>query len=582
MIKKQQGFTLVTVLILTSMASLVVLNSLRENVVQERLSGNFQKKLNSRLLAEKGVFEEAKLIQQALDADSSLDIDSLIATAGSASGVGLIGDDATYNASIIKNAAGELEITSIGERYSGDAQSNLVARYGLQAGKGSSVFKNAMVGCKGVNLSGSGSIDSYNSSEGNYEETKTSDGDVSTIIDDADVVLSGHSPIKGDVKASGVIYLKGSSPIEGNIHSNTGVEVSSGSGLRVSGNVYTQGYYVQKGGRISGVVRANGDATMHWTTFIDNSNAEGLDILYGGTGSFVDDANHKQGMTRYTDSQFNVNPAVEPVPVSDPSAPDYDPTNPDTSCDPLGLPSKMTQIITDSSDYEDLLVNATQKYNLTTEKGFYKANGSGFLSPRLSDVFLFDSKQQNYPDNVSSQEYVFGLSKFKIASDGEMEVSGGDVILLIDGDFSMTGAAKLKIKKDSSLTVLLTGKVNIGAGAKVITEQEGLTASGHPSLSFYTSYNGNNGVHFSGDADLYAAIYAPLTTVKLSGSGELFGTVRGGAIVASGGSGVHYDAGLLKVQNGGKPSEPSRIVFLGWAYKAPDDSSAGTAEEPAP
>ena len=96
-----------------------------------------------------------------------------------------------------------------------------------------------------------------------------------------------------------------------------------------------------------------------------------------------------------------------------------------------------------------------------------------FLSPRLSDVFLFDSKQQNYPDNVSSQEYVFGLSKFKIASDGEMEVSGGDVILLLDGDFSMTGAAKLKIKKDSSLTVLLTGKVNIGAGAKVITEQEG-------------------------------------------------------------------------------------------------------------
>ena len=54
MINKQHGFTLITVLILTSMASIVVLNSLRENIVQERMSGNFQKKMNSRLLAEKG------------------------------------------------------------------------------------------------------------------------------------------------------------------------------------------------------------------------------------------------------------------------------------------------------------------------------------------------------------------------------------------------------------------------------------------------------------------------------------------------------------------------------------------------
>ena len=48
MYNKQNGFTLITVLILTSMASIVVLSSLRENVVQERLSGNFQKKFNSR------------------------------------------------------------------------------------------------------------------------------------------------------------------------------------------------------------------------------------------------------------------------------------------------------------------------------------------------------------------------------------------------------------------------------------------------------------------------------------------------------------------------------------------------------
>ncbi|QPL42490.1 polymer-forming cytoskeletal protein [Pseudoalteromonas sp. A41-2] len=575
---KQHGFTLITVLILTSMASLVVLSSLRENIVQERLSGNFQKKLNSRLLAEKGVFEQAKLLQQTLNREGVLAVDDLINKTNLASGTGIIASDATFSATLTKNPDGELEIASLGQRFEGDAQSNLVARFGIQGAKGSSVFTNAMVGCKGVNLSGSGSIDSYDSSQGTYEETKSDDGDVSTIAGDSDVVLSGHSPIRGDVKASGVIYLNGSSPIIGNIHSNTGVYISPGSGLRVDGNVYTRGYYKHRGGRISGVVRANGDATMQWSTYIDNTQGETLDIMYGGTGDFKDTYNNQQDGVHYSNSKFNINPNVEPVTVADPTAPDYDPSNPDTNCDPLILPEKMTDIMAGITGYDSISVGPTQLFKFNTEQGFHSNGGSQIIVPTLADVFLFDKKIQNQSNGSHSKEYVFALDGLKMTSDGKMEVSGGDVILLIDGDFSMEGDTTLTIKKDSSLTVLLTGKVNIGAGAKVITEQEGLTTSGHPSLSFYSSFNSVNGVQFSGAANLYAAIYAPLTTVKLSGSGELFGSVRGAVITSSGGSGAHYDAGLLKVQNGGKPSTPARIVFLGWSYKTPPQSEPSPAQ----
>ncbi|WP_348708865.1 PilX N-terminal domain-containing pilus assembly protein [uncultured Pseudoalteromonas sp.] len=582
MYKKQGGFTLITVLILTSMASIVVLSSLRENVVQERLSGNFQKKLNSRLLAEKGVFEQAKLLQQTLDEEGVLAVEDLISKTSHASGSGVIADDAIFNASLSQNAAGELEIASLGQRFDGDAQSNLVARFAVQGAKGSSIFTNAMVGCKGVNLSGSGSIDSYDSSKGTYEETKSNDGDVSTIAGDSDVVLSGHSPIKGDVKATGVIYLNGSSPIIGNIHSNTGVYISPGSGLRVDGNVYTRGYYTHRGGTVSGVVRANGDAKMQWSTFITNSQAEALDIMYGGSGDFKDTYNNQQDGVHYSDSKFNVNPNVEPITVADPTAPDYDPTNPDTSCDPLILPEKMADITEQVSSYSSVAIGPTQQFKLNTEKGYYSSGGSQVILPNLADIFLFNSKAQNQANGSNSKEYIFSLDRLKMTSDGKMEVSGGDVILLIDGDFSMEGDTTLTIKKDSSLTVLLTGKVNIGAGAKVITEQEGLTTSGHPSLSFYSSFNGVNGVQFSGAANLYAAIYAPLTTVKLSGSGELFGSVRGSTITASGGSGAHYDAGLLQVQNGGTPASPARIVFLGWSYKTTEtteeESESSTTE----
>lgn len=55
-------------------------------------------------------------------------------------------------------------------------------------------------------------------------------------------------------------------------------------------------------------------------------------------------------------------------------------------------------------------------------------------------------------------------------SDGKMEVFGGDVILLVDGDFLMEGDMIFIIKKDSSLIVLIIGKVSIGVGVKVIIE----------------------------------------------------------------------------------------------------------------
>lgn len=570
--KKQHGFTLVTVLILTSMASLIVLSALRENIVQERLSGNFQKKMNSRLLAEKGVFEEARLLQQALAENNALDIDGLINAAGNASGYGVIGRDATYSAQALKNAAGELEIVSLGQRYGGDAQSNLVARYKVIPGKASSAFNNALVGCKGVTLSGSGTIDSYDSSKGTYQETKSNQGDVSTIDGNADVTLSGHSPIKGDVKASGVVYLTGSSPVEGNIYANGGVDISAGVGVRVAGNVYTQGDYKHKGGRVLGVVRANGNAEMDWGAQIENTTAED-DINYGGRGTFKDKDNHQQKGILYSDGRFNKNPHVEAVVLEETTASSGAGELSGASCDPINLPNKVSNLIKEAPRLPLFSVGANQAYTLTTKQGAYTKNGNGTLDPILGDVFLFNSRSQNHLNAASNKEYVYSLSGVTLSSDAKANISGGDVIMVIDGDFKMDGAAELTIQKGSSLTVLTTGKINIGAGARIITEQDGLTQSGHPSLSFYTSFTGTDGVVLDGASSMYAAIYAPLTKVKLLASGELFGTVRGSEIIVSGAGNIHFDAGLLNVQNNDELSSPSRIAFLGWSYTLPENTS---------
>nr|WP_241651831.1 hypothetical protein [Pseudoalteromonas phenolica] len=68
---------------------------------------------------------------------------------------------------------------------------------------------------------------------------------------------------------------------------------------------------------------------------------------------------------------------------------------------------------------------------------------------------------------------------------------------------------------------------------------------------------------------MYATIYAPLTQVKLSGSGQLYGTVRGSIIDSSGGSGVHFDSALKDVNfgSGGGSDEKSQLIFKGWFFE---------------
>lgn len=584
--KQQSGFTLIKVMLMSTMASVVVFGALKETVIQERLTGNFQKDMNARLLAEKGVFTAAKNLQTALSNNASLTVDELVNQHGLHSGAGSIGEDTAYKARLSKNADGLLEITSLGQRYYGDANQQLVARFELQPADVQSPFQYAVTGCKGVNLSGSGVVDSYDSRNGPYSESNSDTaGHVNTVIGDSSVTIDGHSPIKGDVKASGIVYLKGSSPVIGDVHSNTGVDISWGSGVRVKGNVYSNGFYLHRGGEIDGVVRVNGNAEMKWGSKINNPKNDPFDIMYGGTGRFPssehvqDSVEFDNGTVEYnvsySNAYFNKNPDVEPVEVYDPSSPDYDPARPNKECDPFDLPNNMPELIAQGDiSKTDFEVGATQVYNFTPGEGRLLATKNGRhkarnLDAKSAQIYLFDNLVQNHGVVNTTEEQVFSMKNFKLYSDAKMTIAGGDVIFLVDGDFVLDGDAKLTIKRDSSLTVFTTGKVILGASGQVITEKEGMTTSGIPSLNFFSSYSGKDGFQVKGASDMYATIYAPLTQVKLSGSGQLYGTVRGSIINSSGGSGVHFDSALKDINfgSGGAGNAKPALVFKGWAFE---------------
>ncbi|TLX46895.1 hypothetical protein C1E24_11605 [Pseudoalteromonas phenolica] len=584
--KQQSGFTLIKVMLMSTMASVVVFGALKETVIQERLTGNFQKDMNARLLAEKGIFTAAKSLQTAVSNNNNLTVDELVNQYGLHAGNGDIGDDTAYKARLSKNVDGLLEITSLGQRYYGDANQQLVARFELKPGEVKSPFQHAVTGCKGVNLSGSGVVDSYDSSKGPYSETnRDSSGHVNTVIGDSSVTIDGHSPIKGDIKASGIVYLKGSSPVIGDVHSNTGVDISWGSGVRVKGSVFSNGFYIHRGGEIDGVVRANGNAKMEWGSKIKNPTNDPYDIMYGGTGSFPS-SEHVQDSVKFSDGTvaynvsysnpyFKKNPEVEPVEVYDPSSPDYDPARPNKECDPFELPKNMPNVIAQGeAQKRDFEVGATQVYQFTPSIGRLLLTDNGRkkaldLNSKAAQIYLFDNLSQQHGISETTEERVFSMKNFKLYSDGKMTIAGGDVIFLVDGNFILDGDAKLTIKDGSSLTVFTTGKVILGASGQVITEKEGMTASGIPSLNFFSSYSGRDGFQVKGASDMYATIYAPLTQVKLSGSGQLYGTVRGSIINSSGGSGVHFDSALKDVNfgSGGGSNEKPQLIFKGWAFE---------------
>ena len=605
MAKKQSGFTLVTVLILTSMASIVVLNSLRENIIQERMSGNFQKKINSRLLAEKGVFEEAKLLQQAFSDDKTLDIDGLIAATGTASGRGLIGEDATYNASISKNAAGELEIISLGERYGGDAQSNLVARFGFTPGKGGSVFKNAIVGCEGVSLSASGRIDSYDSSKGDYDPDKAEAGAViGTVYKDKDVTLSGASTIWGSVHATGSITFSGSSPITGTLRANNHITIDSNFTVStdpvlpdgfpldtaVGGDVLSAGGVTWRQGKILGVVRANKDLNFpnnSASTVLENRNNDGLDVLYGGKLNAKDLAPHlEQDGIPYSDPRYNISPNVELVPFQDPD----NFTAGQTQCDSINITTVVDGLVDPSG--ENIIVKHGSStlvsdkpetrviYELTPEIAQSKIENQGdyvwekWLGARPATLNYTLNTIENVVDVKVLKAGNFSLNN------GILKVAGGDVTLIVNGHFMMEGASEIHIAQGSSLSLYVNGKVKLKASPGSITMKHGLTKTGKPVFSIYSSNEQANGIDIDADANLYAAIYAPKTDVKVVANGGFSGSIRGKTVSASGKGGIHHDSNLANISSGGGSASDGKLVFLGWSYKVPEKTTEGPEEDP--
>ena len=587
----QKGVVLLSVMILTTMTSIIVLNSLRDNFIQERLTGNYQKKMNARLVSEKGIFETHKLLQDKINNNPNISKDDIIRVgeegSGNVSGSASI-DDMVFNAKVSQNSDGLIEIRSLGSRYEG--LNNTVALFDyIQSIDKSFPFEQFLVGCSGVGVKAGGSVNSYDSRDPTLDYSNKAN--ISTLNKNSDVLIDGGALVWGDVTTTGTISVTGGTSVAGTLHANSDITISGGSGVempvgtiegtRVTEDILTKGSVDFVGG-VGGVVRAEGNLSYGTasTTFISNLNNEEFALKYSGANLTTNDESdtpRDNDGTLLSHAKFKQTVSVAEVEAVAPNniRPE-DLKNPKKSCDFLQITSEFSHILNGMGSFDDLdLSRWDSRFELSSQSGSYIRGGSSSYSPVSKHVFG-TTQSIFFFNNV---EINGGRLVFK-KSDNNLDNETIHVFVKGDWNYSANGGSQIEIQEGVSVVVYILGKAVFKKPFASDSSEGFRQASKTPSFTIYSAYNdkassslncqrprGPWGVEMSGTGDMYGVIYSPYSDVFIGSSTVFKGAIRANTITACGAGSVHYDVALGEYSVGdGDGGGTSRLVFKGWRY----------------
>ncbi len=362
-------------------------------------------------------------------------------------------------------------------------------------------FGSAVVGCNGINLAGSGRIDSYDSRLGPYNQaTANSNADVSTI--NGDLTLPGNTLVRGGIHVGGNLTMSGSATVEGS--------------MQATGNVNFQGNPTCP----ATTVEAGGNITTPGSWWCPSADlAPGSDVPpVGGVcdpldvNEFVDgqleDARPPAGS--YQSGNYS---GWNPNPINFTSNPAFSPSFSTGST---------TNVIFDSETVDEVFVN-----------GNFSGAGSSII--RI--------KAPTTPGKIG---------QVRLFIDGDMNLSGAAQLIIEPGaalEVYVTGRVNLG-----------GGLVNQNTSPTLTFENNGESVT-IPTFAIYSSFAGTNGVQIGGNTQIFASVYAPRTSVTVAGSGGLYGAVRGGTVSVTGAGGIHYDEALADAGAGSSEDEElSRVT----------------------
>ncbi|HDZ49466.1 hypothetical protein LCGC14_0265470 [marine sediment metagenome] len=590
--KQQQGAALVIVMALLSGALMLGMSGMQSAIIDERLAGNYRASVQAQMTAENtssalvdrqnadrrneyfnslwsnenfaSVGDTQRL--RGRDVEALLDVGSLDAffrqlLPSNYSELSPEEQNEIYNA-LVENFVleferledGKIAVTAAddGLRRSARGQSRLIFSLGESTSVTPTPFQTPVVGCEGVSSGGGSTISSYRSNEGNWsgQPGRFAENDIPlirTTVENANVVLGGNEQIHGGVEALGSVTLNGSSQVFGSIFANQTINLNAGGG-RVRGNAESRADIIfDSSTRVDGTVRAMRHVRLNnWSASVGEGIYAGGNIISSrNPASDHIDQNNRANFFQRSDILLN---RVEEQP-----------------CDTLSFAgnslrdeiSRYQSVLTSIGDitvgaYPNVEWRFTpqqiERYDQTWNVNRWMTHAS----PEFNTLF-------------GEQTPIFRMNTLNLTGSPSLRVSGGDVVIVVDGDFTMGGGGPgLVIDSNSSLTVFVSGRIDFGSVLNMPASNS-INLNGNPTFSLFSGYSGTGtGVNFSSSNRVVANVYAPYTTVSVNSGAGFFGSVKGRSVNVSGSGSIVYDELLVGAFGGPSSGTPGTGGRGGW------------------
>ncbi|PKG40775.1 pilus assembly PilX family protein [Psychromonas sp. Urea-02u-13] len=542
--KSQNGFVLISVLLITTVSTLYTFSEIKGNQLQERIGGNQQKEMNARAMAEKGVFKAFEYIETENIPGAS----SAILTSAINNGFLNAPQMTVYSASVDTNNI--FTFISKGENY--DSVAYFKAKIHMKGPQTITEFPDAIVGCEGINIEGA-LVDSYNGvgNLGPYTSGSTANNaDIATISDTSEINI-GNGTVQGSVTSNGSVDASsGTSNITGDVSAQTNIKLKDG----FSGNTHAGGDTTIENFTINGGLNTYNDLKYYGTRAIDGQ------VTHGGLLQVGNENNP------YQDSTATLGAGTSHVKNGKPQKMKGD-------CDTKGIVKVIDDMKTGTptganmstmvKDDGTALSTLTFSDDINVGTNAHLSSGSGSFTE--VQTVPMDLSTLGFRDTQTAQA-VYVFDSLELVNQ-DIEISG-DVVFLVKGDIELgNGGTGFKFKTGeettSSLTIITDSKITIGAAAAVFPNSAKLNDTGNAPLSVYSSFqsvglvddaynsgfsdarqNVDSAFLVTGAANMYVNIHAPLGYVQARASGEIYGAMRGKAVDVIGDIGIHYDEKL--------------------------------------
>lgn len=575
--KQQQGAALVIVMALLSGALMLGMSGMQSALIDERLAGNYRASVQAQMNSDSLMSEFANTFPLDLmdrifeDGNASYEGNSISNFLENTNNLGpldklrvsidvdkengvitIITTDQGTNNNAIRQTVATYQRGN-GENSESEEGGNNGGGGGNNGGVGAAPFQTPVVGCEGVSSGGGSTISSYDSSdEDNWEDQvgifETLDIPlIRTTAENANVVLGGNEQIHGGIEALGSVTLNGSSQVFGSILANQTINLNAGGG-RVRGNAESLADIIfDSSTRVDGIVRAMRHVRLNnWSASVGEGIYAGGNVM-SSRNPASDHLDQNNRANFFQRSEISLN-RVEEQP-----------------CDTLNfagntLSEEIRRYQSELTSIGDITVGAhpnvewrftpqhIERYDQTWNVNRWMTHASAELN------MLF-----------GEQTPIFRMNTLNLTGSPSLRVSGGDVIIVVDGDFMMGGGGPgLVIDSDSSLTVFVSGRIDFGSVLNM-PESNSINLNGEPTFSLFSGYSGaGTGVNFNSSNQVVANVYAPYATVSVNSGAGFFGSVKGRSVNVSGSGSIVYDELLVGAFGGPSSGTPGTGGSGGW------------------